>query len=382
MTEREALTEAQNWVVKVGSAVIVRDGVRIDRPTFASMVEEMAELHESGKSVTVVSSGAVALGCQRLGIERESSIILPRLQALAALGQSQLIQNYDREFDTYGLRVAQLLLGRSDLDSRSGYLNARNALEAVQRFGAIPIINENDTVATEELRFGDNDKLAAMVCGLAGADLLVLLSDVEGIFEVEGHDDHGQPVFGDRIEQISVDDERLDEVAGPSMGRVGTGGMVSKVAAARIAARFGVPTVIARGKRARVLNAIANGDDVGTFIYPTDPDVLQGRKVWLNAGALPIGGLVCDAGAVEAVTKGGASLLPSGIVSVEGDFGEGAVVELRDEGGERFARGVASYGAEAIRKIKGRQSSAIGEILGYRGLDCVVHRDDMVVDGG
>lgn len=377
--EHRDFKTAKKWVVKVGSAVIVRDGVRIDRPTFASLVEGMAQLREADTQLTVVTSGAVALGCQRLGIERQRSIVLPRLQALAALGQSQLIQWYDREFDAYGLRVAQLLLGRADLDRRTGYLNARNALEAVHRFGAVPVINENDTIATEELRFGDNDQLAAMVCGLAGADLLVLLSDVEGVFDVVDVED-GAPVFGERFREIATDDPRLDVVAGPSRGRVGTGGMVSKVAAARIAARFGVPTIIAPGKSPRILARIAAGDDVGTLLYPPDVDTLQGRKVWLQAGALTVGAIVCDSGAARAVRNKGASLLPSGVVSVEGAFDEGAVVEIRDEEGVAFARGVSAYASEDIEKIRGQQSGRIEDILGFRGLDCVVHRDDMVVD--
>jgi glutamate 5-kinase len=377
--DRTRLSETQKWVVKIGSGVIVRDGVRIDRPTFASLVSELATQIESGRRTTVVSSGAVALGCQRLGIERERSIVLPRLQALAALGQSRLIQTYDREFENYGMITAQLLLGRDDLDGRTSYLNARNALDAVHRFGAVPIINENDTVATHELRFGDNDQLAAMVCGLAQADLLVLLSDVDGVFHTDVGAD-GELVFGDRIATAQSDDDLLDRVAGPSQGKVGTGGMRSKIAAARLAARFGVPTVIARGKRAGVLASIAAGEDVGTLIVPSGDEVIQGRKVWLSAGARPIGAITCDDGAIRAITERGASLLPSGVLSVEGDFDAGAVVDVRDASGHAVGRGVACYGAREIEALAGRQSEEIDQILGYRGLDCVVHRDELVLE--
>ncbi len=376
---RTDLTKIEKWVVKVGSGVIVRGGVRIDRPTFASIVQDIATLHEDGRQMTLVSSGAVALGCQRLGIERERSIVLPRLQALAALGQSQLIQNYDNEFAAYDLRAAQLLLGRSDLDGRTGYLNARNALEAVHQLGAIPVINENDTVATEELRFGDNDQLAAMVCGLAQAELLVLLSDVDGIYDVVGQVD-GVAQFGERFSQIASDDPRLDEVAGPSQGRVGTGGMRSKVEAARTAARFGVPTVIAPGKRHAVLQEIAAGEDVGTLIVPSGDALLQGRKVWLRAGARTVGVLRCDEGAVRALTERGASLLPSGITGVAGEWEAGAVVELRGPDDAVIGRGVAAYSSREVDQVRGKQSDSIEATLGYRSLDCIVHRDEMVID--
>jgi len=243
----------------------------MDRPTFVSLVKSVDQLLRLGHRVTLVSSGAVALGRQLLASEQELSD-LPSLQALAALGQARLIRQYDEEFREYGRRAAQILFGRSDLDRRQGFLNARMTLESVHRLGAVPIINENDTVATEGLRFDDNDELAAMACGLVQADVLVILSDVEGVFDVELVD--GERHFTERFAEINVDDPRLEEVAGPSESGIGRGGMISKLAAARAATRLGIPTVIAPGKRIGVLEALREGEDIGTLIRPDRKSVV------------------------------------------------------------------------------------------------------------
>lgn len=371
--ERSRLSSAKHWVVKVGSAVLLRNNRHVDRATFVTLVADIAHLVEEGHRVTIVSSGAVALGRQRVASRPAASPVdLPRLQALAALGQARLIQMYDQELAEYDLRAAQILLGRADLDGRASFLNARLTLDAVHRLGAIPIVNENDTVATDELRFGDNDELAAMTCGIEQADLLVILSDVSGILEVtEGG-------FGERIAAIAANDPRLDELAGPSSSGFGRGGMVSKVRSARTASRFGCPTIIAPGKRRGVLRDIRAGEDVGTIVTSGDP-LLHGRKVWLGTGALPGGRIACDAGAVTAIADRGASLLPRGVVSVRGDFSEGAVVEIVGPDGAPFARGIATYSAEDIRKIAGRRSEEIAAVLGYTVLDEVVHRDNLLI---
>ncbi|MFB6264453.1 MAG: glutamate 5-kinase [Bradymonadaceae bacterium] len=380
MDRREAVDESEHWVVKIGSSVFLRDDRHVDRPTFAGLVREIDELLSSGRRVTLVSSGAVALGREHLGwepaAERDD---IPEQQALAALGQSRLVEMYETELAHYDRKVAQILFSRADLDDRERFLNARRALRRLHEYGAVPVINENDSVATEELRFGDNDRLAAMTCGVVEADMLVLLSDVDGILEVEGVDESGERQFGDRISSVAVDDPLLDEVAGPARTSVGTGGMVSKVMAARIAARVGAGTVVAPGKRAGVLRALLAGEDVGTFLDPEPGRELEGKKVWLGASARPVGGIRCDAGAREAIVEEGASLLPAGIAGVEGDFAEGSVVELRDEEGEPFARGVAVYGAEELRAIAGCRSDEIEAVLGRRLLDCAVHRDSLVV---
>ena len=371
---RARVMSAGHWVVKLGSNVLLRQGMQIDRTTFASLIQGIDALLSQQRRVTVVSSGAVALGRQRMGgVARPKSV--PQLQALAALGQSRLIQLYEQELAFYERRVAQLLLSRGDLDDRQRYLNARHALQAVHEYGAVPIINENDSVATEELRFGDNDQLAAMTCGLAQADLLVILSDVPGIYERDAQ----QPErFTHRISSIQASSAHLDQIAGPSASGVGTGGMVTKVLAARVAARFGVATVIASGKQPGVLEALARGEDVGTLVTPEAAGV-AGKKVWLGAGAVPVGVVCCDEGASRALRFGGASLLPKGVVEVIGEFGEGAVVDLRDPAGEVFARGVSVYRASDLRALCGKRSDQIEATLGYKILDEVIHRDDLIV---
>lgn len=375
MTDRSELVDAAHHVViKIGSAVLLGEHGRVDRTTFVSIVEGINALIDNGKRVTVVSSGAVALGRRRLGYRREEGAPdLPRLQALAALGQPQLIQMYDREFAEYGRHAAQVLLGRADLDQRTSFLNARLTLDAVHRLGAVPIVNENDTVATDEIRFGDNDELAAAVCGIVQAEMLVILSDVQGVLE------RTETGLGPRIAAIASDDPALDRHAGPSVSGFGRGGMISKVASARSAGRFGAATVIAPGKQPGVLRALWDGADVGTLITPPSSDALQGKKVWLGAGAVSVGRLRCDAGAKAALTSRGASLLPSGIREVAGDFAEGAVVELLGPDGVTFARGMSTYSSEDTRRIMGKKSDEIAEVLGYKVLDAAVHRDNLLI---
>lgn len=374
---RADIERTNHWVIKLGSNVLLERPGLLDRPTFASLVRGVDALMRAGISVTIVSSGAVALGRQIMAERDDGSRSIPRLQALAALGQPHLLNLYDAEFSHYGRRVAQLLFTRGDLDDRKRYLNARYAIEEVRALGAIPIINENDTVATEELRFGDNDQLAAMTCGLVGADVLVILSDVDGVYEVDETQQTRR--FTTRIPQIEARSERLDVLAGPSRSGVGTGGMVTKITAARIAARVGVPTIIAPGKRAGVLESLAAGEDVGTLLYPDgEQRAASGKKVWLGTSALAVGSLVCDGGAKRAVIERGASLLPVGIIEVRGDFEEGSTVELLDKDGERFALGVSVYSSRAVTRLIGSTTDEIEQRLGYKLLDCAVHRDNLV----
>ena len=378
MDARRRLEEAGRIVVKIGSAVFLREGGQVDRPAFASLVEGLDSLRCDGRTVTVVSSGAVAMGHQWLGDDADSTREIPRLQAYAAMGQSRLMEMYETEFSHYGRKVAQILFSRDDLSSRSRYLNARRTLGQLEEFGAVPVINEHDTVATEELRFGDNDELAAMTSGLVDADVLILLSDVEGLKQVE-EDSEGTRRYGKRVPVIDVDDPRVDEWAGPSDTGVGTGGMISKVRAARVAARSGVVTVIAPGKRRNVLQQIVGGRDVGTVFDPGGDDGIAGRKLWLGSGARARGSIVCDEGACTAICRRGASLLPSGILEVEGDFDEGQVVDLVDRDGEAVGRGLSVYSAEDLTAIAGAQSSEIEAILGFKVLDAAVHRDNLLV---
>jgi glutamate 5-kinase len=373
--------EQPTVVVKIGSAVLLRDGVHPDRPAFCALVEELAGLVRNGRKVVVVTSGAVATGRQKLNLPHlpAGERNIPVLQALAALGQSRLIQHYESEFALYGLHVAQILLTRDDFNDRRRYINARHALKAVQDFGAVPIINENDTVATDEIRFGDNDQLAAMVAAMIGAERLLLLSDVDALYTA----DPNQNPDAQRIREHLAFAQELDAMVGGSNADagVGTGGMKTKLLASRIAATVAIPTVIAAGKQPGIIGRILAGDDVGTTLLP-DPTVdrLAARKAWIGTGVQPKGRLVCDAGAVKAIVLRGKSLLPSGILDVEGDFREGDAVELVDTRGDRFAQGLASYAAEAVRTIQGRHSADIATLLGYRVFDAVVHRDEMVLN--
>ncbi len=376
---RQTVVKTERAVIKIGSAIFFKDDDgRVDRPAFASLVEGIDELMRRGWKVTVVSSGAVAMGRQWVGEGKDRGREIPRLQALAAMGQSRLMQMYEAEFLHYQRKVAQILFSRGDLSDRSRYLNARRTLQRLEALGAVPVINENDTVATEELRFGDNDELAAMTAGLVGADTLVLLSDVEGLKKVEKAES-GERVYGQKVDAIDVDDPRIDEWAGPSDSHVGTGGMISKVRAARSAARSGVITVIAPGKRPGVLKEICRGESVGTVFVPGEEAAVAGRKVWLGGGAMALGEVVCDAGARRAIREKGASLLPSGILEVRGGFDEGEVVELVDEKGVSFGRGLSVYSAEDLRAVAGEHSSKIEAILGFKILDEAVHRDNLVV---
>lgn len=378
-TERASFQRAEHWLIKLGSAVFLNERDRLDRPTFASLVADIADLLDRGHRVTLVSSGAVALGREYLNWASPQRRDIPYQQALAALGQSRLMKMYSNEFSHYGYRVAQILFTRGDLDARKRFFNARVAIDELDNQGAVPIINENDTVATDELRFGDNDQLAGMTCAVVDADIQVLLTHVDGVFDVV-RDEEGNRQFGERISKIEARDDYLDEIAGPTESVVGKGGMASKVKAARIAGRIGIPTVVANGKEPQILAAIREGEDVGTVLESERAGGLTGKKLWLGAGAKPTGTVFCDAGAKEAIQEQGGSLLPTGVVGVNGEFEQGAVVNLTSEDDEEpFARGVAGYGADEIRQVMGHQSSEIDTILGYRILDSVLHRDSLVV---
>lgn len=368
-------------VVKIGSAVLLKDGTHPDRPAFCGLVEELAGLVAQGRKIVVVTSGAVATGRQKMRLETKPAgeRNIPVLQALAALGQSRLIQQYESEFALYDLHVAQILLTRDDFNERRRYINARHALQAVQDFGAVPIINENDTVATDEIRFGDNDQLAAMVAAMIGADKLLLLSDIDALYTA----DPRQDADATRIREARAHEPSLDPmVSGTNAAAgVGTGGMRTKLLAARIAASVAIPTVIAAGKHPGVIGRVLGGDDIGTTLLPEPSvDKLAARKAWIVTGVQPRGSIVCDAGAVRAIRERGKSLLPSGILNVRGDFREGDAVELVDTRGERFAQGLSSYAADAVTTIQGRHSDEIAALLGYRVFDAVVHRDELVLN--
>ncbi len=373
---------ARTLVVKVGSAVLVGGAQGLERGAFCRLVEMLAGLLSVGHRVVLVTSGAVAMGRRKLGIltKPRGEAGIPVLQALAALGQSQLIQHYESEFAHYGYHVAQLLLTRDDFHHRRRFLNARLALEAVHRLGAVPVINENDTVATDEIKVGDNDQLAALVATLIGADRVVLLSDIDGLYDA---DPRSNPEAR-RLPVVRAFDPGLDPMVGDTHGgaaAVGTGGMRTKLLAARIAARSGIPLIVAPGRRPGVLPEVLQGTSATGTLFVPEPGVdrLVSREAWIGLGARAQGRLWCDDGARRAVLERGASLLPSGVLRVEGDFSEGDVVELVNGAGVAFARGLAISEADAVRRIAGAQSAQIEALLGYHVLDAVVHRDNLVL---
>ncbi|MEN8180197.1 MAG: glutamate 5-kinase [Pseudomonadota bacterium] len=373
MISRQTIRNARRWVIKIGSALLTSNGKGLSREALSPWVEQMAALRKAGHEVVLVSSGAVAEGMSRMGWDRRPHN-LNDLQAAAAIGQMGLIHAYEACFQKHGLHTAQILLTRDDLADRSRYLNARSTLRTLLSLGVVPVVNENDTVATEELRFGDNDTLAALVSNLIEADLLVLLTDQDGLFDAD-------PRFNAKAELIQetrVDNPQLDAVAGGSASGLGLGGMVTKVRAARLAARSGTGTVIASGKRGNVLDSISLGEGIGTLLVPVQ-ETQAARKRWL-AGQLQVrGSLTLDDGAVRVLREKGSSLLAVGVVDISGEFTRGEAVVCLDTSGCEVARGLANYGAQETRRILGQPSSRIEPILGYVDEQELIHRDNLVL---
>lgn len=373
MISREALPDTRRWVVKIGSALLTRNGQGLEPGMLMPWVEQMAALRAAGADVVLVSSGAVAEGMARMKWSRRPQA-LHELQAAAAVGQMGLVRAYETCFQTHGLHTAQVLLTRDDLADRARYLNARSTLRTLLRLGVVPVINENDTVATDELRFGDNDTLAALVANLIEADLLILLTDQDGLFDAD-------PRFNPQarlIERTRVDDPQLDAVAGGSVTGLGTGGMVTKVRAARLAARSGTPTVIAPGRGERVLARIGAGEPVGTLLVPVQ-EAQAARKQWLAGHLQARGRLTLDAGAVRALRENGTSLLAVGVKAVHGTFERGEVVACVDEQGREVARGLINYNVQETARIRGEPSSRFAAILGYLDDEELIHRDNLVL---
>ncbi len=373
MMTRERIPHTRRWVVKIGSALLTRNGQGLDRQVLAPWVDQMTAFRRSGGHLVLVSSGAVAEGMSRMGWTRRPKS-LHQLQAAAAIGQMGLIRAYEDCFQKRGLHTAQVLLTRDDLADRERYLNARSTLRALLALGVVPVVNENDTVATDELRFGDNDTLAALVANLIEAELLVLLTDQDGLFDRDPRF-HADATL---ISETRVDNPQLDAVAGGSVTGLGTGGMVTKVRAARLAARSGTPTVIAPGSGDQVLTRIQGGEPVGTLLAPVQ-EAQAARKQWL-AGQLQVRGrLTLDAGAVKALETQGKSLLAVGVNAVHGAFARGEVVACVDEHGREVARGLVNYDALETSRIKGQPSSRFEEILGYLDDAELIHRDNLVL---
>jgi len=373
MMSRDGIRQTRRWVVKIGSALLTRNGQGLDRSVLSPWADQMAAFLGGGGELVLVSSGAVAEGMSRMGWNRRPKA-LHELQAAAAIGQMGLVQAYEACFQKRGLHAAQILLTRDDLDDRRRYLNARSTLLALLRLRVVPVVNENDTVATDELRFGDNDTLAALVANLIEADLLILLTDQDGLFERD-------PRFDPSAELISetrVDDPHLDEVARGSGSGLGLGGMITKVRAARLAARSGTATLIAPGKGDDVLGRVGAGEQVGTLLTPVQ-EPQAARKRWLAGQLQARGRLTLDAGAVSALQRQGKSLLAVGVKAVQGAFRRGDVVVCIDEQGREIARGLVNYDALEAARIKGRPSSGFQEILGYLDDEELIHRDNLVL---
>jgi len=367
------LKHAQMLVVKVGSSLVTGGGRGLDVAAIARWASQIAKLRGLGRQVILVSSGAIAEGMQRLGWTRRPHA-MHELQAAAAVGQMGLAQCYESCFREHGLRTAQVLLTHADLADRHRYLNARSTLRTLLALGVIPVINENDTVVTDEIRFGDNDTLAALVANLLEADALVILTDQAGLHEADPRKVADAPLIRSR----EATDPALEAIAGGSGSALARGGMLTKVQAARRAARSGAHTVIASGNEPDVLLRLAQGERIGTLLTAgTVP--LAARKQWLADRMAVNGQLRLDAGAVQALQRDGKSLLPVGVVEVTGDFQRGEVVACVDPEGREVARGLANYSAEEARRIMRRPSGEIEAILGYVDEPELIHRDNLVL---
>lgn len=373
MQAQSIIADANLLVVKVGSSLVTGNGVGLDQAEIANWAKQIAALKAQGKQVLLVSSGAVAEGMQRLGWAQRPEALYD-LQAAAAVGQMGMVQMYESCFAEHQLHTAQILLTHGDLADRTRYLNARSTLRALLNLNVIPIVNENDTVVTDEIRFGDNDTLAALVANLVEADGLVILTDQQGLFTADPRSDNNASL----IDHAKAEDETLMQMAGGAGSQVGTGGMATKVMAAKRAARSGAHTVIAYGREPEVLQRLVAGEKIGTHLEA--PAVkMAARKQWL-ADYLPLQGqLTLDAGAVAVLTESGKSLLPVGVTAVNGTFSRGELVACCDPAGKEIARGLCNYNAAEVAKIMGQASSEISHILGYVDESELIHRDNLVM---
>lgn len=367
-------------VIKVGTSTLTDEGGALDRVYIASLAMQCAIERRAGREIVLVSSGAIRAGIEQWEshsgklVELQQYRSMPFKQAMAAIGQPLLMQAYLAAFTAYDLPVAQVLLTREDFGERQRFLHARNTLQQLLRMGVIPIINENDTIATEEIRFGDNDNLAAMVASMLDADLLLLLSDVEGLYE---RDEKG--MYLRLIPEVERIDQQLWRMASGSASRVGTGGMITKLQAAQIATSSGVTMIIAHGRHEGIIRQVCSGQGfVGTVFHPL-PRKLRHRKRWLAYGLPALGTIVVNQGAKKRIVTEGKSLLPAGVVGCEGHFHAQQVVHLRDEDGAVFAKGFTNYSSDEILRIAGCQTSQITERLGFKRADEVVHRDNLVL---
>ncbi|MFV2061715.1 MAG: glutamate 5-kinase [Gammaproteobacteria bacterium] len=371
--QREKIKTTKRWVVKIGSALLTNNGAGLNHSGISSWVKQIVELKKQGIDVVLVSSGAVAEGMFRIGLTVRPEE-LHELQAAAAIGQMGLIQSYESQFQHYDLHTAQVLLTHDDLSNRKRYLNARSTLNTLLKFKVIPVVNENDTVVTDEIRFGDNDTLAALVANLIEADMLILLTDQEGLFNRD------PSVFPDAtlISESNIDNDSLDDMVQGDSGKVGRGGMLTKLSAARLAARSACATIIASGSEAKVLQKIQQAKIVGTLLY-TDKEALSAKKQWLAGHLQTCGVLTLDDGAVDVLKNSGKSLLAIGVKKVVGKFVRGEMVVCIDLQGNEVARGLVNYNADEALKIMAEPSFKIESLLGYVGDPELINRDNLVL---
>ena len=363
-------------VAKFGTRLLTSGTDHLDLPIMSSLVEQVAQLHRQGREIVIISSGAIAAGRQRLkGVpERKDT---PFKQVLASVGQSHLMHTYEQLFSQHGINIAQALLTKADMSDRGGYLNTRNTLLTLIELGVICIVNENDIVAIDELqelKFGDNDNLSAMVANLVDADLLVLLTDIGGLYTTDPHHDPEAKLIP-RVDKI---DSHIERLASNATNRQGIGGMITKIEAAKLATTSGVSVIIADGREPDILVRISQGENVGT-LFPTQVNKLESKKRWMLSGLASKGKIVVDEGAIVALKKQNKSLLPAGVVKAEGNFQRGDIVDILNEKGNRVGCGICNYSFAEIVIIRGEHSDRIPTLLGYEYGDEVIHRNNMVI---
>lgn len=371
--ERSRLSAAQRWVIKIGSALLTDEGRGLDLSRMDDWVAQICQLRSRGVEVVLVSSGAVAAGMERMGWSRRPGA-LHQLQAAAAVGQARLVQAWESGFRNYGVQPAQVLLTHADHSNRQRYLNAKSTLRTLLDMGVVPVVNENDTVVTDELRFGDNDTLAALVANQVEADVLVILTDQDGLFTADPRSNPDATL----VDEVRAGDASLDAMAGGGSGHLGRGGMQTKLRASRQAASSGAATVIVGGRIDQVITRLNAEEALGTLLLP-DQEPLAARKQWLQGHLKTSGELVLDAGAVRVLREEGKSLLPVGVREVRGHFQRGEMVACVDGAGREVARGLVNYDSGEAFRIMGQPSQKIEALLGYQGEPELLHRDNMVV---
>lgn len=374
LMRNEAVTRAKRIVVKVGSNILTgASGLNID--VVRSISSQLCWLCDQEREVVLVTSGAVSAGMRKIGLTQKPSSI-PERQAAAAAGQAVLMMEYEHAFDLYGKKVAQILLTAEDMNSRKRYLNARNTLNTLLDWKIVPVINENDTVSIDEIKFGDNDNLSALVAMMVEADLLINLTDIDGLYDSDPRA-NPEAVLLSEVVKMSSD---LEEMASGAGSTVGTGGMLTKIKAARKATGSGIAMIIAKGSQQGIIRDIFQGRECGTYFRPS-PRKPSAKKSWIAFTVKPKGTIILDEGAAEAVHVKGKSLLPSGIIEVKNDFGVGSPVEIRDKSGRLLGTGLVNYSSSDIRCIMGLKTNAIEDVLGGKPYDEVIHRDNMSISG-